>query len=257
MPYEEEILRNPYSVKCWQRYVEHKKEAPKNVINMIYERALRELPGSYKLWYNYLRLRRKQIQGRCITDPGYEDVNNAFERSLVFMHKMPRIWLDYCQFLMDQAKITRTRRSFDRALRALPITQHHRIWPLYLKFVKMHPLEETAVRVFRRYMKLQFEQTEQYIEYLNTVDRLDESSVLLAKIINDEDFVSRKGKSKHQLWNELCEITSKNPDKVSSLKVEAIIRQGIKRYTDQVGLLWNSLADYFIRSGHFEKVSKC
>ena len=43
---------------------------------------------SYKLWYNYLRLRRKQIQGRCITDPGYDDVNNAFERSLVFMHKV-------------------------------------------------------------------------------------------------------------------------------------------------------------------------
>jgi pre-mRNA-splicing factor SYF1 len=38
------------------------------------------------------------------------------------------------------------------------------------------------------------------------------------------------------------------------MKVEAILRQGIKRYTDQVGLLWNSLADYFIRSGHFEKV---
>ena len=43
---------------------------------------------SYKLWYNYLKLRAKQIKGRCITDPGYEDVNNAFERSLVFMHKV-------------------------------------------------------------------------------------------------------------------------------------------------------------------------
>ena len=58
-----------------------------------------------------------------------------------------------------------------------------------------------------------------------------------------------------QLWNELCELISKNPDKVKSLKVEAIIRQGIKRYSDQVGLLWNSLANYYIRSEHFEKVS--
>ena len=67
---------------------------------------------------------------------------------------MPRIWLDYCQFLMDQCKITRTRRTFDRALRALPLTQHSRIWPLYIKFIQSHKLPETALRVYRRYLKV-------------------------------------------------------------------------------------------------------
>ena len=43
---------------------------------------------SYKLWYNYLRLRRRQVKGRCINDPAIEDVNNAHERALVFMHKV-------------------------------------------------------------------------------------------------------------------------------------------------------------------------
>lgn len=62
--------------------------------------------------------------------------------------------MDYCQFLTDQNLITRTRQSFDRALRALPVTQHHRIWPLYLNFVKKHDIPETAVRVFRRYLKV-------------------------------------------------------------------------------------------------------
>ncbi|XP_064649238.1 pre-mRNA-splicing factor SYF1-like [Lineus longissimus] len=253
LPYEEDILRNPFSVKCWLRYIDFKKGAANKVVNLIYERALKELPGSYKLWYNYLKLRRKQIRGRCITDPSYEDVNNAFERAFVFMHKMPRIWLDYCQFLIDQGKIPRTRRTFDRALRALPITQHYRIWPLYLKFVKMYPLPETAVRVYRRYLKLQPENTEAFIDYLKSGDRLDEAAQRLADIINDDDFVSKEGKSKHQLWNELCELISKNPDKVKSLHVDPIIRQGIKRYSDQIGLLWNSLADYFTRGGHFEK----
>jgi pre-mRNA-splicing factor SYF1 len=45
LAYEEEILRNPYSVKCWSRYLEHKKSAPKSVLNLVYERALKELPG--------------------------------------------------------------------------------------------------------------------------------------------------------------------------------------------------------------------
>ncbi|XP_072382235.1 pre-mRNA-splicing factor syf1 homolog [Diabrotica undecimpunctata] len=253
LPYEEEILRNPYSVKHWLRYIDHKKTAPNNGVNIIFERALKELPGSYKLWYNYLRTRRNQIKSKCITDPGYEEVNNAFERSLVFMHKMPRIWMDYCTFLTDQCKITRTRKVFDRALRALPVTQHNRIWPLYLKFVQKHDIPETAVRVFRRYMKLCPENAEEFIDYLTGIERLDEAAQLMAKIVNDEGFVSQQGKSKHQLWNELCELISKNPEKVHSLNVDAIIRGGLRRYTDQLGHLWNSLANYYVRSGLFER----
>ncbi|ESO83805.1 hypothetical protein LOTGIDRAFT_236450 [Lottia gigantea] len=253
LPFEEDILRNPYSVKCWLRYIEQKKSATSSVINVLYERALKELPGSYKLWYNYLKLRRNQLKGKCVVDPAYEDVNSAYERSLVFMHKMPRIWIDYCQLLMDQGKITRSRRTFDRALRSLPVTQHNRIWPLYLKFVRLYDLKETAVRVYRRHLMLQKETAEEYIEYLISIGWLDEAAIKLAEIINDETFVSKSGKSKHQLWNELCELIAKNPDKVTSLKIEPIIRQGLKRYSDQIGVLWNSLADYYIRGGHFER----
>lgn len=222
-------------------------------MNIIYERALKELPGSYKLWYNYLKTRRKQIRGSCITEPIYEEVNNAFERALVFMHKMPRIWMDYCTFLTEQCKITRTRKVFDRALRALPITQHHRIWPIYLDFIQKHNIPETAVRVFRRYLKLCPENAEEYVDYLSGVKRLDEAAVMLAKIVNNENFVSQQGKSSHQLWNELCDLISKNPNEIHSLNVDGIIRGGLRRYTDQLGHLWNSLADYYVRSGLFDR----
>ncbi|XP_064395800.1 pre-mRNA-splicing factor SYF1-like [Halichondria panicea] len=253
LPHEEEILRHPYQIKCWLRYIEHKSTAPKAVINLIYERALKQLPGSYKLWYRYLKLRRRQVKLKCITDSTYEEVNNAFERALVFLHKMPRIWLEYCQFLMEQCKITRTRRTFDRALRALPLTQHKRVWPLYLKFVRSHDIQEMAVRVYRRFLKLSPENGESYVEYLISIGRLNEAATKLAEIVNDEKFISKEGKSKHQLWQELCVLISKNPGKISSLKVDPIIRGGIRRFTDMIGQLWCSLADYYIRSGHFEK----
>jgi hypothetical protein len=48
-----------------------------------------------------------QVKDKCISDPAYEEVNNAFERALVFMHKMPRVWMDYCTFLVSQRLITR------------------------------------------------------------------------------------------------------------------------------------------------------
>merc|ERR1719498_2382161 len=37
------------------------------------------------------------------------------------------------------------------------------------------------------------------------------------------------------------------------LNIEAIIRSGIRQFTDEVGRLWISLGDHFIRLGQFEK----
>merc|ERR1719270_1877874 len=79
------------------------------MLNLVFERALKELPGSYKLWYNYLKVRRKQMKGRCVTDPGYDAVNSCFERSLVWMLKLKSLNLIQCPFLTKQGKVTRTR----------------------------------------------------------------------------------------------------------------------------------------------------
>lgn len=155
--------------------------------------------------------------------------------------------------MTGQCKISRSRHIYDRALRALPITQHHRIWPLYLSFLKSFTIPETAVRVYRRYLKLFPEDAEEYIEYLTEAGKLDDAAQQLATVVDNEHFVSKHGKSNHQLWNELCELISKNPDKVHSLNVDAIIRGGLRRYTDQLGHLWNSLADYYVRSGLFDR----
>jgi len=56
---------------------------------------------------------------------------------------MPRIWLDYTKLLQVQRLVTRTRHTYDRALRSLPITQHDKIWKQYISFVKQ-------VRPFKR-----------------------------------------------------------------------------------------------------------
>lgn len=47
--YEEELLRNPYNLKMWTRYLMAKVEAPPKRRYLLYERALRSLPGSYKV----------------------------------------------------------------------------------------------------------------------------------------------------------------------------------------------------------------
>jgi len=57
------------------------------------------------------------------------------------------------------------------------------------------------------------------------------------------------------LWSELFILISKNPKEITSLDVDAIMRSALRRYTDQIGTLWTGLADYYVRSGLFERVS--
>lgn len=83
----------------------------------------------------------------------YNHVIALYERALVLLNKMPRIWLDYLSLLTTLPVITKTRRAFDGALRALPVTQHGRIWDLYLQFAKAAG-GETAIRIYRRYLKV-------------------------------------------------------------------------------------------------------
>jgi hypothetical protein len=53
-----------------------------------------------------------------------------------------------------QGFVTQTRHTLDRALAALPVTQHDRLWQLYLEFVTQeHIPMDTAFRVYRRYLK--------------------------------------------------------------------------------------------------------
>ena len=47
--YEEELLRNPYSLRMWARYLEARQKAPVRRRTLLYERALKALPGSYKV----------------------------------------------------------------------------------------------------------------------------------------------------------------------------------------------------------------
>ncbi|KAK1336961.1 hypothetical protein QTO34_003002 [Cnephaeus nilssonii] len=137
LPYEEEMMRNQFSVRCWLRYIEGPGAQAPSAVGESTER----LPCSYKLWGRSLQARPAQVKHRWVTDPAYED-SNCHGRALVSVHKMPRLWRDYCQLLVDQGRVTHARRTFDCALRALPTTQHSRIWPLHLRLLRSHPLPE-------------------------------------------------------------------------------------------------------------------
>ena len=118
---------------------------------MVGERSVSLLPGSYKLWKNHLNFRTGLLSGSSkelqkmynhnripsylLTASSkfkhYHATVSAFERSLVRLHKMPRLWLMYATFVIlydPERNPTTVRRIYDRALVALPASQHERIW---------------------------------------------------------------------------------------------------------------------------------
>jgi hypothetical protein len=77
----QEIARNPYSLKAWLRYLEAKTQARPVKRYLIYERALKFLPGSYKLWHAYLQERRQAVEGKVVvTHARYQILVNTYER---------------------------------------------------------------------------------------------------------------------------------------------------------------------------------
>ncbi|KAL1557931.1 pre-mRNA-splicing factor SYF1-like [Salvia divinorum] len=250
-PYKEEVLRNPHNLKSWCRYLTH---APPRKRVIIYERALKALPGSYKLWRAYLRLRLDVAHSLPITHPRYQTLNNTFERALATMHKMPRIWIMFLQSLTHQKLITRTRRAFDRPLRALPVTQHASVWECYVAFAsqKLVPLK-TSLAVYNRLLKYDPSYIENYIEFLVNSELWKEAAERLAEALNDDQFVSRKGKTRHGMWLELCDLLIHHSTEIHGLDVDAVIRGGIRKFTDEAGMLWTCLATHYIKRGHLEK----
>ena len=75
---------------------------------------------------------------------------------------------------------------------------------------------------------------EEYIAYLNKNKQWSQAAKELATCVNDDTFRSIEGKSKHSLWLELCDIVTKHPDEVQHLDIDAIIRGGIRKFTNEV-----------------------
>ena len=72
LSFEEDIARNPYSLKIWSRYILSKRDGKARDRYVLYERALKYLPGSYKLWHAYLLDRKVRVRGKSVVSKSRE-----------------------------------------------------------------------------------------------------------------------------------------------------------------------------------------
>jgi pre-mRNA-splicing factor SYF1 len=67
LSYEDDVLRDPFSWKNWWFYLDFKSSASPATRQVIFERALKRLPGSYKLWHRYVTERVDEAKNFCVT----------------------------------------------------------------------------------------------------------------------------------------------------------------------------------------------
>ncbi|KAF3767495.1 TPR-like protein [Cryphonectria parasitica EP155] len=258
--YEQDIQRSPGSIKPWLAYIEFKlQHGTVQEQAYVLERACNQLPRSYKLWKPYLTFRTKHVSklNAAVFASEYRKVNALFERALILLNKMPRIWEMYLKFLMLQPLVTLTRHTFDRALRALPLTQHNRIWALYRPFANSAG-GLTAVKIWRRYMQVHPEDAEDFIELLVQEGLYNEAIHKYISVLNNPRFQSKNGRGHYELWSEMVDLIVEHAATVETghetgIDVERIIRSGIEKFADQRGKLWVGLASYWMRRGSFER----
>ena len=264
IPYEEDIQKNPYSIKIWIRYIDSKRlsiERAKHVDNesfeediqwfplwSLYERALKLFPGSYKLWKSYLdyRLLRaakftrntEQQNHSLIDQTSSQMLYGLWERALLTQSRAPRMWISYLECLM--VSITQPTNDnrvdpqfflwvFNRALRALPISQHHRIWPLGLSLAEKtecSPL--VSATIFARYAAIDSESIDKLILLLDAKG-LPEAALkaIVSKRLNVKEqgqFVD--GEASAAYLHRLVELAVRVPN-MKSGELESIVLAGI------------------------------
>jgi|EP00979_Chaetoceros_neogracilis_P012137 pre-mRNA-splicing factor SYF1 len=254
-----------------------------NARNLVSERALALLPGSYKLWYDYLSFRSKvyipptyliRSSAQCTR---YKSTISAYERSLVRMNKYPRIWLSYISFVIHNdpcCSVTNIRRLFNRALLALPATQHELIWSEYLTFIlneappkglfivngkEKGPVllsiqngtmeqqdcpwdipHETILRVLRRYAHYYNPAARELLANVALEHgRYGEAASVYCEVLNDTDFLSANGTTRHELWIQFTDVCTEHPEETrnSGVAFEGIVR-GVLKPEENGGHKW-------------------
>lgn len=245
--FEQEFERDPHHLKTWLHYLDHKQGNIRSLV-ILYERALKNLPGSYKLWKQYLELRLSMISKKnSVTQPDvFRKTTLCFERSLLYLHKMPRVWMMYCKYIQMLPDVSEIRRVYDRALRALPLTQHERIWKMYLRFSRRMG-GQVAERVYGRYLRMWPERQREYTEWCIHKGEWREAVKGLLVELNQQSSI--KG------WQQLAKIVGTYPEKLQGLdNLEGVVRDGIGRNESLAGELWTGLAALVMQEGHARDV---
>ena len=240
--------------------------------DMVGRRSVQLLPRSYKLW----KLHWEFVLSRCHDLGGSSTVLSCFERAIVTLHKFPRVWMAYLEFAHNQQSRhqhedenegkndddenddiaihpTQLRHLVNRALEAIPVTQHDKIWPVLLKYYQSNNAstaakyipKESKLSVLRRYVQYNPAATKEVADFLaDDLGQWGEAALMYVDLLNHDDVrdgggagtsggtsrpndsvTSTTAAQRKDLWLSLAKICTRHPvESEIGLDFEAIVR---------------------------------
>lgn len=139
-------------------------------VTVVYERAVRALPYSYKLWTHYAAFKASDTRALCSPNEWFQAVRGVHERAVASLPRMPLLWVTYLEFVcaFPVLRATMMRHLTGRALATLPATQHHLVWRVVKRWTaqaaipratfralwSLHLLFDTSTAAKRQYFSL-------------------------------------------------------------------------------------------------------
>ncbi|GMM36371.1 mRNA splicing protein [Saccharomycopsis crataegensis] len=294
--YETRIVKEPENLNTWldfyrckvREYNTTKDEVSKqnNILYQLFilKRGCGYLKRSYKLFVLYVNLRIDLIKdlNPLKYKSHFKAVNGVFDQGLVNLHKFPVIWQKYLKFLIDHQlyDLALIRKTFNAALRSLPLTQHEAIWDLYIGFADKliknfseanHEVSVIVSRIYLKYLEIHPDYLEEIIDKLIGLGNYSAAIRLFENhVLSDSKFVSSQGKSSLDVHLEYSSCISGHVKQIMSTsqrndhqvqqnllkydkKMENFLSNLIGTYPDQLGLIVVKLAKYFIIRKNFIK----
>ena len=256
---ENAIIRDPTNINVWLNYLCLKKNVMLRPIRKaIFERALHHLPKSYKLWKMYLLELISDFKKCKICDIKKNELETrmTFKRALKFQLKMPSIWLEFANFLQTLGYISKTRETFDLALKNLPVTQHDLIWKHYLDFIDKHPtVWKLGVYIYPRYLQFQPNDQERYISYLVHAGKNGLAIEQLKSALLKETSNSCFDNTACTLWHTFVDIIDNFPLEIKYNEIIPIVDYVLKisseQFPNEHARFLCILAKYFTKQNDF------
>lgn len=242
--HEEALLKNPDDFNAWLTLYRRKSSPEAQLFVLL--RAVAQFPRSYKLWCYCLDVATEHLT--------QERVEALFQLALRLLDKCPMLWLRYLQYLIAHQRITLIRRGFDAAFRALPVSQHHLLWPEYLRYAD--DIEgPTAALIYRKYLafappeslrKPEGVSIDVVIHKLVKFGDTHTAWALIQQVLTDMKPYLALGKTPVQFWLDYTELVTHSYRDMSTDEVEQLVLSGTQRFPDQIGRLYAKLVMFLL-----------
>jgi pre-mRNA-splicing factor SYF1 len=271
--HEQAVAKQPYSIQAWISYMDFAQENCLKLRDFIGRRALQLMPRSYKLWKLQWEFNLQYFPHKFLT---------CVEAALQTLYAYPRVWMIYLQHLADDptASVTKVRCSINRALQAVAVTQHDKLWTVVSEILLSDSCRlpvTSRVRLLQRRVSTA-EPAEQLVigEFFTRYERWGAAARLYLNLLNDSTNATTTDVYQ-DAWSSFLNVCSQHPVETQQAGIPwmEIVRSTIVSTTSAAtnhthnksevmvdasnndnkvlkGYLWTQLADAYIRQGQFD-----